>query len=152
MNRERDLLRLWAAISVVWVAVVIFGHWDSIIALSSADKIQEAHSAGYSYGEIQSFLLAQGFKLIAIALGPPTILLALGYATRWVLRRWHDRKMNIRSIGIWIFGLIASALIGAFIASRLGPHGSVNEYFNYGLIAGACAFACTKLWLGKRPN
>jgi hypothetical protein len=63
--------------------------------------------------------------------------------------------MLFRTIAIWIFGLLASAIIGSLIASRVQPPYAYDWGFAGGL-AGICAFACLRLWLGddrsKKPE
>ncbi len=46
-----------------------------------------------------------------------------------------------RTIAIWVFGLLASAIIGWGAGRAVGP------YFEPGgLVAGLCAFSCLRLW------
>jgi hypothetical protein len=54
----------------------------------------------------------------------------------------------MRTFGIWIFGLLASAILGALIGSKLGSEYNNDSGF-FGLLAGAFAFACIRLWLGQ---
>jgi hypothetical protein len=49
-----------------------------------------------------------------------------------------------RAIAIWIFGLLASAIIGGFVGAHLNEHA---EALLWGALAGMCAFACLRLWL-----
>jgi hypothetical protein len=56
----------------------------------------------------------------------------------------------IRVIGIWIFGLLASAIIGGFIVSLLASpdrNEAVLVGFFLGAPAGMFSFACIRLWL-----
>jgi outer membrane lipoprotein SlyB len=53
----------------------------------------------------------------------------------------------LRTIGIWISGLFASAIIGGFIGSTFDTvygdgHGTIA-----GAFAGLLAFTCVRLWL-----
>jgi hypothetical protein len=50
-----------------------------------------------------------------------------------------------RAIAIWIFGLLASAIIGAFAGAHFGETYDI-AYF-WGALAGMFAFACLRLWL-----
>jgi len=52
-----------------------------------------------------------------------------------------------RTIAIWVFGLLASAIIGGLVASRLEPAYS-NDWGVWGALAGMLTFACLRLWLG----
>jgi hypothetical protein len=52
-----------------------------------------------------------------------------------------------RTIAIWVFGLLASALIGGLVASRLEPPYS-HDWGVWGVLAGIFSFACLRLWLG----
>jgi hypothetical protein len=51
-----------------------------------------------------------------------------------------------RSIGIWVFGLLASAIVGGILASRLTPPYE-SDWGVWGALAGTFAFACLR-WLG----
>ena len=55
----------------------------------------------------------------------------------------------MRTTFIWIFGLLAGAIIGGIVGSRL-TNGS--DYLLGGLLAGMLVFACMRLWLGERKN
>jgi uncharacterized membrane protein YfcA len=48
------------------------------------------------------------------------------------------------STKIWVTGLLASAIIGAFIGGQLGPW---EDGDTYGALGGMLAFACVRLWL-----
>lgn len=55
-----------------------------------------------------------------------------------------------RTIAIWVFGLLASAIVGAVGGSQLNmPDGGF-----WGLLAAMFAFACLRLWLSssKKTN
>jgi hypothetical protein len=63
----------------------------------------------------------------------------------------------MRTFGIWVFGLLASALFGGLLASLLdtNPYTSGPGNAPLGALAGMFAFACVRLWLGqssKNPN
>jgi uncharacterized membrane protein YfcA len=51
----------------------------------------------------------------------------------------------MRELMIWVFGLLASAIIGAFAGARLSE--SYDIAFLWGALAGMFAFACLRLWL-----
>jgi hypothetical protein len=51
----------------------------------------------------------------------------------------------VRTIAIWIFGLLASAIIGSFAGAYFG--GTYDVAFLWGALAGMLAFACLRLWL-----
>jgi uncharacterized membrane protein YfcA len=52
-----------------------------------------------------------------------------------------------RTIAIWVFGLLASAIIGGLVGSRLATSYGSDEGF-WGVLAAMFAFACIRLWLG----
>jgi hypothetical protein len=54
----------------------------------------------------------------------------------------------MRTLGIWVSGLLASALVGGLIGNKLGTDYS-GDSAALGGIAGMCAFACVRLWLGQ---
>jgi hypothetical protein len=62
----------------------------------------------------------------------------------------------MRQTAIWISGIVASSFCGYLMTfavdTRIG--GNSGEFRSIGIIAGACAFACFRLWLGERqaPN
>jgi hypothetical protein len=54
----------------------------------------------------------------------------------------------MRTFGIWVFGLLASAIVGGLVGDRLYTgYGSDGGFF--GVLAGMFAFACARLWLGQ---
>jgi hypothetical protein len=53
----------------------------------------------------------------------------------------------MRTFGIWFFGLLASAIVGALVGSRFDDGFSSSTGF-WGMLAGMFAFACIKLWIG----
>jgi high-affinity Fe2+/Pb2+ permease len=55
-----------------------------------------------------------------------------------------------RTIGIWISGVLASAIVGGWIGAfitRALSSSSIHEPI--GIIGGICAFTCARLWLGE---
>lgn len=55
-----------------------------------------------------------------------------------------------RTIAIWIFGLLASAIIGGFAGIFAGHFSEMSPYAGtelWGALAGMFAFACLRLWL-----
>ena len=55
----------------------------------------------------------------------------------------------MRTFGIWFFGLVASGIGGGLI----GYSFSMIDGWLYGLIGGAAAFACGRLWsTSRRPS
>jgi hypothetical protein len=55
-----------------------------------------------------------------------------------------------RSIAIWVFGSLASGIVGAMIGEQMG-----YNWWLYGFLAGLFGFACVRLWLApssKHPN
>jgi hypothetical protein len=62
------------------------------------------------------------------------------------LRRERDRR-----IWIWIFGMVASGIIGGLVAmaTRQDYTTRADILFWYGVVAGVCAFGCLRLWLAR---
>jgi hypothetical protein len=58
----------------------------------------------------------------------------------------RDGAGMARTVAIWIFGLLASAIIGGLVGSRLEPRYSSDWGF-WGVLAGMLTFACLRLWL-----
>jgi len=61
-----------------------------------------------------------------------------------------DRSVMGRTVAIWIFGLLASAIIGGFAGILAGHLGGMSPYAStelWGGLAGMFAFACLRLWL-----
>jgi hypothetical protein len=54
-----------------------------------------------------------------------------------------------RTVGIWVFGLLASAIVGGMVGSQVG-YSSDNGFL--GALAGMFAFACLRLWLAPSKN
>jgi hypothetical protein len=54
----------------------------------------------------------------------------------------------MRTFGIWVFGLLASVIVGAIIGLKL-EIGYGNDGAFWGALAGMLAFACARLWLGQ---
>jgi hypothetical protein len=59
--------------------------------------------------------------------------------------------ISMRTLAIWIGGLIASAIIGVLIASRLAApaYDPVWAGLFLGVPAGMLSFACIRLWFSK---
>ena len=55
----------------------------------------------------------------------------------------------IRTIGIWLFGLLASGIVGGLIGAMLTPnHRNLQVWGETrGVLAGLLAFTCLRLWL-----
>jgi hypothetical protein len=51
----------------------------------------------------------------------------------------------MRTVGIWLFGLIASAMIGGMVAHYF--YGTDMDIF--GGLTGMAVFACARLWLAS---
>ena len=57
----------------------------------------------------------------------------------------------MRTVGIWVFGLLASAIIGGVIGGVLdGPYSYDRGFL--GVFAGMFTFACARLWLGQQAQ
>jgi hypothetical protein len=61
----------------------------------------------------------------------------------------------MRTLGIWLFGLPASGLIGGLLGSLIdiaggwGFNGTLGYGGFFGCFAGALSFGCLRLWLGE---
>ena len=57
-----------------------------------------------------------------------------------------------RTIGTWLSGLLASAVLGGWVGAFIGQalHASIHELF--GLVGGMCTFTCIRLWLGQEKS
>jgi hypothetical protein len=53
----------------------------------------------------------------------------------------------MRTVLIWVFGLVASGIAGSFVGGYLQPY-SDGAFFGFCL--GLAAFACARLWLAER--
>jgi hypothetical protein len=55
----------------------------------------------------------------------------------------------IKTVILWVSGIIASGIFGMFIGSRFGD----GQIAFLGVIGGATAFICARIWWGeRRPN
>jgi len=61
----------------------------------------------------------------------------------------------VRTTAIWVFGLVAAAIIGGFIGSAydttFNPYGGGAGGF-FGAIGAICIFACARLWLSPKKT
>jgi len=57
----------------------------------------------------------------------------------------------MRIFGIWVFGLLASAIAGAIVGARLDTGYDHYGWF-FGMFAGLFGFACVRLWLGQNSK
>jgi len=57
----------------------------------------------------------------------------------------------MRTLGIWLFGLLANAIVGRLLASLLdtNPYSSGPGNAPLGVLAGMFTFACARPWLGQ---
>lgn len=56
---------------------------------------------------------------------------------------------KLRSLGIWIFGLIGAAIFGGFAGNYLSQG---QDQVSFGMIGGMCVFACARLWAESRAH
>jgi hypothetical protein len=57
----------------------------------------------------------------------------------------------MRTFGIWVFGILASAIIGGVTGSRLDDLATTGDLITIlGILAGVFTFACIRLWLGQQ--
>ena len=60
-----------------------------------------------------------------------------------------------RTAAIWFFGLIASGLAAAIVATAVMPaetYDGKSFAFIFGLVASVCGFACIRLWITAPPH
>jgi hypothetical protein len=50
-----------------------------------------------------------------------------------------------RTIAIWVFGLLASTIVGGMVGSRFDTYSTDNAF--WGMLAGIFGFICLRLWL-----
>jgi hypothetical protein len=58
---------------------------------------------------------------------------------------------GIRTIGIWVSGLLASGIFGAALGSFLVSN-SNGDAALWGFFAGFLGFICLRLWLGEKSG
>jgi hypothetical protein len=58
----------------------------------------------------------------------------------------------LRTIVIWISGLLASAIFGGFIGSTFDSVYGDGRGMIAGAFAGLLTFICARLWLAKEPR
>ena len=58
---------------------------------------------------------------------------------------------EIRTIGIWITGLLASSIAGGILGDAIDS-GMSDGYGFLGAVAGALAFTCFRLWRGDAKS
>jgi hypothetical protein len=58
----------------------------------------------------------------------------------------------LRTVAIWISGLLASAIIGGFIGSTFDTVYGDGLGSITGVLAGLLAFTCARLWLAGEPR
>jgi hypothetical protein len=61
-------------------------------------------------------------------------------------------KRDPANLGIWMFGILASAIVGGIVGARYDEYCDTapNAYTAFSALAGASTFACIRLWLGQR--
>jgi hypothetical protein len=55
-----------------------------------------------------------------------------------------------RTVGIWVFGLTAYGAIGSVVGTSIRY--AYENQSDTGMVAGLCAFACFRLWMGERKS
>jgi hypothetical protein len=59
----------------------------------------------------------------------------------------------VRTFGIWVSGLLASAFVGGFIGSVFeSPYDYTHDRMFSGGIAGLLVFTCARLWLAGKSK
>jgi hypothetical protein len=53
----------------------------------------------------------------------------------------------MRTVAIWVFGILASMIVGGMIGFKLDPSPQGGGSLVSGVLAGAFAFACLRLWI-----
>jgi hypothetical protein len=59
-------------------------------------------------------------------------------------------RAKMRTVGIWVFGLVASAIIGFAIGAYFQPPDSTSGGALWGVIAALGIFTCARFWLAGR--
>ena len=62
-----------------------------------------------------------------------------------------ERKF-IRTVGTWVFGLVASAVIGFAIGAYFQRPNSPSGGALWGMFAALGIFTCARLWLAGKPK
>jgi hypothetical protein len=62
-------------------------------------------------------------------------------------RRYREHLTHSRIFAIWVFGLLAAAIIGGHVGVLVAP----RDGGAMGVIGGLSAFTCFRLWL-KEPR
>jgi MFS family permease len=62
-------------------------------------------------------------------------------------RRRGRIRRQARTLTIWVFGLLASGILGAMLGEQLG-----YNWWLYGFFVGVFGFACVRLWLAPSPS
>jgi hypothetical protein len=58
----------------------------------------------------------------------------------------------MRTFGIWVFGLLASAIVGAIVGSHFDDIVHPRDMGFWGALASMLGFACLRLWFGQSPK
>jgi len=89
------------------------------------------------------------FWLAAIAHSPAIAAIVFG---AWLDTRRTKAGGKMRTVGIWIFGLLASLFVGVTIGSQLSHDSNGADYAVPGAIATMLTFACLRLWISTPPG
>lgn len=55
----------------------------------------------------------------------------------------------MRTFGIWLFGILASAIVGRIAGSRFETVSTSGAMVLLGMLAGIFMFVCLRLWFGQ---
>jgi len=140
--------RLWLLGGAIWLASWGAYVWFSRLEFpenTAGRHVLAFHTDfGSGWTELKDFGFGDYFSLAAIGIGIPLAVLIIG----WVIVGF---RRNPRAMAIWIFGLLASTIIGGF-AGGLVSHLSGSSPYDQtpellGALAGMFTFACLRLWL-----
>ena len=93
-------------------------------------------------------MMVLGLAYLTTKLGGPC---PDGDAATWAAKRYGiDRRPAMRKIASWIFGLLASMIVGGMFGAWLLNSWLVGGV--WGVLAGAFTFACFHPWPTSTPN
>jgi len=83
MNVRRGLLRVWALLSVFWIAGWAFYVWESL--LTDGDFVAYRTDFENAFKEPKDFSVSDYLRLGGIGIGFPIAVLGVGFAIGWAI-------------------------------------------------------------------